>query len=276
LKDIKYGPHERNVMDAYLLGSKDKPAPAVLFMHGGGYLHGDKSAVLGTALMKECLEAGFSVLSANYRFISTDPFPAPMLDGTRAIQFVRYMAEEWHLDPSRIATSGSSAGGHILLWNALKGDQAKPDSEDPVERQSSAVSAFVGFGTQVSKDQRFYQGIYEGPHIQPNLLLFYGLKSLDELYLPENLRVAEQASAIHYMSEAAPPVLMNYDYVFDLPRIPKDAPVGEVIHHPMHGYMLKQKYDALGKRFVFRHKGDPLRPGEIAQFLRESFGLAEG
>ncbi|MEF3304748.1 alpha/beta hydrolase [Paenibacillus sp. GYB003] len=271
-KDVMYGPHERNVLDAYLVGSAEAPSPAVLFLHGGGYVGGDKNAVLSTALMRECLEAGISVLSANYRFIQKHPFPAPMEDGTRAIQFVRHKAAEWNIDPARIATAGSSAGGHIALWNALRGDLAKPDSPDPVERESSAVSAFIGFGTQVSKDQRFYEGIYEGPHIQPNLAMFYGIESLDELYRPDVLKKAEEASAINYMSEAAPPVLMNYDYVFDLPRIPADAPVGEVIHHPMHGYMLKQKYDALGKTFVFRHKGDPLRPGELARFLLDSFG----
>lgn len=271
LQNIVYGPHERNVLDAYLLGSAERPSPAVVFFHGGGYINGDKGAGLSAALLKECLTAGISVISANYRFITTDPFPAPMEDGTRAIQFVRHMAKEWHIDASRIASSGGSAGGHIALWNALKGDSSKPDSLDPVERQSSAVSAFVGFATQVSKDQRFYEGIYEGPHIQPNLLRFYGLGSLDELYEPDNLKLAERASAINYMSAEAPPVLMTYDYVLDGPHIPKEAPVGEVIHHPMHGYILKQKYDELGKTFLLRHKGDPLREGEIARLLLDSF-----
>ncbi|PYI57460.1 alpha/beta hydrolase [Paenibacillus flagellatus] len=270
-KDIAYGPHERNVLDVYAVGKEGEPSPAVVFFHGGGYVSGDKAAVVPTALMKECIQAGISVVTANYRFITTDPFPAPMEDGTRALQFVRHMAPEWGIDPARIASAGSSAGGHIALWNALKGDLADPDSSDPVERTSSAVSAFVGFGTQVSKDQRFYEGIYEGPHIQPNLALFYGVASTDDLYRPETLRLAEAASAINFMSEAAPPAFMAYDYPLDGPFIPADAPVGVVIHHPMHGYMLKKKYDELGKRFELRHSGDPIRPGELAQFLLDSW-----
>lgn len=272
LKDVVYGPYERNVLDAYLVGSKENPSPAVLFMHGGGYLHGDKETNLSGVLKKECLDNGISVISANYRFISTDPYPAPMQDGTRAIQFVRHMAEEWGIDPDKIATSGGSAGGHILLWNALKGDSSNTDSSDPVERESSAVSAFVGFATQASKDQRFYHGIYEGPHIQPNLVLFYGMDSIDDLNKPEFLKLAEEASAITYLSEKAPPLLLNYDYPLDDELcIPQDAPVGEVIHHPMHGYVLKQRYDALGKKLVLRHKNDPLQPGEVARFLQEVF-----
>ncbi|TNJ63179.1 alpha/beta hydrolase [Paenibacillus hemerocallicola] len=273
-KDVVYGPHERNVLDAYLVGNEESPSPAVLFLHGGGYVGGDKNAVLSTRLMKECIEAGISVVSANYRFITKYPFPAPMEDGTRAIQFVRHKAAEWGIDPTRIASAGSSAGGHIALWNALKGDLSKPDSRDPVERESSEVKAFVGFGTQASKDQRFYEGIYEGPHIQPNLKLFYGMDSIEDLYRPEFLKLAEEASAIHFMSDKAPPALMNYDYALDLdhPRIPAEAPVGEVIHHPMHGYVLKRKYDELGIPFVLRHVGDPLRSGEIAGFLLDSLG----
>ncbi|MEF3308468.1 alpha/beta hydrolase [Paenibacillus sp. GYB004] len=272
-KDVAYGPYERNVLDAYLVLREDgKPTPVLIFFHGGGYVHGDKSVFLSTALMKECLEAGISVVTCNYRFITTDPFPAPMEDGTRAIQFVRNQAAEWKIDPDKIASSGSSAGGHIALWNALKGNLAKPDSEDPVERTSSAVCAFIGYGTQVSKDQRFYEGIYEGPHIQPNIAMFYGIPSVDELYRPDVLKLAEEASAINFMSEAAPPIVMIYDFVFDLPRIPAEAPVGEVIHHPMHGYVLKQRYDEYGIPFVFRHTSDPVRPGELVDFLLEHFG----
>lgn len=272
-RDVAYGPYERNVLDVYLAENRGGPTPAVIFFHGGGYTSGDKAENLSQQLLQECLKADITVISANYRFITKDPFPAPMQDGTRAIQFVRHQAAKWNIDPARIATSGSSAGGHIALWNALKGDLSRPDSTDPVERTSSAVVAFVGFGTQVSKDQRFYEGVYDGPHIQPNLQLFYGLGSLDELYTPANLKVAEEASAINHMSEKAPPVLMSYDYPFDQPRIPTEAPVGEVIHHPVHGYMLKQLYDKFGKTFVFRHTVDPLRDGEIARFLLDSFGL---
>lgn len=270
-KDVAYGPHERNVLDAYLVGSEGAPAPAVIFFHGGGYVGGDKGGVVSTKLMQECIAAGISVLSANYRFIQKHPFPAPMEDGTRAIQFVRHMAEQWHIDPARIASSGSSAGGHIALWNALQGSLAKPDSQDPVERESSEVTAFLGFGTQVSKDQRFYEGIYEGPHIQPNLAMFYGVSSVEELYRPDGLKLMERASAITYMSDKAPPLLMQYEFELDLPRIPAEAPVSEVIHHPMHAYVLKQRYDALGKTFVLRHKADPLRPGELARFVLDSF-----
>jgi acetyl esterase len=272
-KDVPYGPFSRNLLDAYIVDLGGSPSPVLVYFHGGGYVGGDKSEILSMNLMHECLEAGISVVTCNYRFITQNPFPAPMEDGTRAIQFVRRMADVWALDPGRIASSGNSAGGHIALWNALKGNLEKPESPDPTEQFSSEVYGFIGFGTQVSKDQRFYEDIYEGPHIQPNLVQFYGIPTLDDLYRPEILELAEEASAINHISPAAPPAFMVYHYNLDLPRIPADALVGEVIHHPMHGYMLKQKYDELGKPFVLRHTGDPVCPGEMVSFLSDCFSL---
>jgi acetyl esterase len=272
--NITYGPYQRNVLDAYLVEKDGEPTPVLVYFHGGGYIKGDKSEITYLPLMQECLEAGISVITCNYRFITNDPYPAPMQDGTRAIQFVRSMAAEWNLDPSRIASGGSSAGGHLALWNALRGDLSLPDSADPIERYSSEVAAIVGSGTQASKDQRFYEGIYEGPLIQQNLTLFFGIPSFEELYTPACLRLAEQASAINHMSENAPPAFMSYsmEIAFDELRIPADASANDVIHHPMHGYMLKQRYEEYGIPFVFRHIHDPVRPGERVRFLLEHIG----
>lgn len=70
-----------------------------------------------------------------------------MKDGVRAIQFVRFMAKTWGINPHRIALSGPSEGGHLALWNALKGEMAIPDSSDPIEGISTKVIAFVDFNS---------------------------------------------------------------------------------------------------------------------------------
>ncbi|WP_168121858.1 alpha/beta hydrolase [Paenibacillus sp. HB172176] len=268
LKDVTYGPYERNKLDLYQTAHGEGAAPVVIFFHGGGYVHGDKTLFAENPLLQDLLDAGISVVSSNYRFITEYSYPAPMEDGTRAIQFVRSMAKEWKLDENRIVTMGSSAGGHLALWNALKGDLSRPESEDGIERFSSAVCGFVGFGTQASKDQRFYEGIYEGPHIQPRLAMFYGLESDEELYLPENLATAYEASAINHLTASAPPAFLTYAYSLDGPRIPADAEVGEVIHHPAHGYALQQKYKSFGIPCELRHKDDPPKEGEIVSFVK--------
>lgn len=91
LQDVKYGPHGRNVLDLWLVKS-EKPAPLVLYIHGGGFRHGDKKSINKKDL-QSYLEAGFSVAAINYRLTNTAPAPAAYLDCGRALQFLRYNAK---------------------------------------------------------------------------------------------------------------------------------------------------------------------------------------
>src|SRR5262249_24723991 len=62
---VKYGPHERNVLDLWKAPSSE-PTPLVVFIHGGGFHAGSKE-LLRDAFRDACLDAGISVMSINYR-----------------------------------------------------------------------------------------------------------------------------------------------------------------------------------------------------------------
>src|SRR3954451_13279006 len=112
LADVRYGPFERNVLDLWKApprAGESRPSPLVVFFHGGGFIGGDKSSVPAW-LVEKCLAGGISVAPANYPLSNQSPFPAPMLDGARAIQFLRLKAAEMGIDPARIAACGNSAG----------------------------------------------------------------------------------------------------------------------------------------------------------------------
>src|SRR5262249_41313835 len=139
--DVHYGPDERHVLDIWKATPRaghEGPTPLVIFFHGGGFLGGGKAAGPGW-LVVGCLEAGRSLRSANYRLSHSAPYPGPMLDGARAVQFLRSKAADFGLDPARFAASGSSAGAGIALWTGFHDDLADPASRDPVARQSSRV-----------------------------------------------------------------------------------------------------------------------------------------
>ena len=106
--------YERNVLDLWKAKS-DRPTPLVIYIHGGGFRSGDKSSV-DARLLDRCLDAGISVAALNYRLSSQAPFPAPMLDSARAVQFLRSRASQWNLDPARFAaTGGLGRGRHLAL-----------------------------------------------------------------------------------------------------------------------------------------------------------------
>ncbi|MCX7887606.1 MAG: alpha/beta hydrolase, partial [Verrucomicrobiae bacterium] len=130
--DVKYGPHERHVLDLWLAKS-EQPTPLVVFIHGGGFVGGDKSRARPDAL-KRCLEAGVSFMAVNYRFRQHAPIQEILRDPARAVQFVRFYAAKYNIDAARIACYGASAGAGASLWLAVHDDLADPRSPDPVLR----------------------------------------------------------------------------------------------------------------------------------------------
>jgi acetyl esterase len=252
--NMRYGPHERNVLDLWKAkpsGGLDVATPVVIFFHGGGFRSGDKSSV-PAGLLSRCLEAGISVASANYRLSHTAPYPAPMLDGARAIQFMRSKAKELGIDPARIAGSGSSAGAGIALWVAFHDDLADPQSPDPVARQSSRLTCVGVDGAQTSYDPRFIKALIGGrAHEHPALPLFYGISSESDRDSPRVHKLYEEASPLNHVSADDPPAILFYAE----PKgpLPADAKPGQGIHHPRFGEALKAQLDPLKIECILHH-----------------------
>ena len=113
LSGVKYGQHERHVLDFWKAES-DSPTPLVFVIHGGGWVGGSKERVDRFVDVPQLLKAGISVVSINYRLIKRDapdtepPVKAPLHDAARALQFVRSKAAEWNLDKTRVGAAGGS------------------------------------------------------------------------------------------------------------------------------------------------------------------------
>ena len=280
LAEVPYGPHERNVLDLWKARSK-APAPLVVHIHGGGFRGGSK-ANLPASLLRQCLAAGISVAAINYRLSLLATFPAAMLDGARAVEFLRFHAKEWNLDGSRVAATGGSAGGGISLWLGFHDDLADAASADPVARQSTRLTCMAVMNTQSSYDLRFIKEVIGGPaHQHPALLEFYGLKA-DEVDTPRAHEMFEAASSINYVSAGDPPVFMWYTQ----PNKPltADSTANQAIHHPKFGQVLKAKLDALGIECIIRYGDDyegetveerrPRADQDIVKFFLRHFGRA--
>ena len=153
--NVPYGTHERQVLDFWKAES-DKPTPLLFFIHGGGWMGGDKNRTGG---IENYLKAGISVVAINYRYVSQalaagvkPPVKAPLHDAARALQFVRSKAEEWNIDKTRIGASGGSAGACSSLWLAFHDDMADPKSEDPIARESTRLWCAAVVGAQTTLD----------------------------------------------------------------------------------------------------------------------------
>ncbi|QIF05672.1 alpha/beta hydrolase [Roseimicrobium sp. ORNL1] len=255
--NAKYGPHERNVLDFWKADTKE-PAPVLVFIHGGGFIAGSKEGVSSQAVL-QCLANGVSFASINYRYTTQAIYPAPMLDGARAIQFLRSKAKEWNIDPKRIAAFGGSAGAGISMWVGFHEDLAKPDSSDPIERESSRLRCVATLGGQGTYDPLVIKEWIGMPPAQhPALISFYGVKTFEDFSKPEVRKLAEDAAAMTHLSKDDPPLFMVYNEA-DEP-VPSDAKPGFAIHHPIFGHKLKERMDALGIENIYRHTDDKKSP----------------
>jgi acetyl esterase/lipase len=100
--------------------------PAILAIHGGRWMGGDKG--WGENIAAELCPYGYVVVAINYR-LSSEPngtWPAQIEDVQKALRYVRANAARFRIDPARIASLGMSAGGHLATMVALRDDPAGP------------------------------------------------------------------------------------------------------------------------------------------------------
>ena len=145
LADVSYGSHPKQVLHFWKVEA-DEPTPLLFFIHGGGWTGGSRTDARFCSLLPHMLKAGISVVSVEYRFIQeatadkvVPPVKACLHDAARALQFVRSNAAAWHIDKTRVALAGGSAGACSSLWLAYHDDMADPTSPDPVARESTRV-----------------------------------------------------------------------------------------------------------------------------------------
>jgi acetyl esterase/lipase len=90
----------------------DSMRPAVLHIHGGGYVSGS-AQTYRPHVAKLSLQLGAVVVSVNYRLASETVFPGAIEDCYAALMWLKVEAGELKLDPTRIAVAGESAGGRL-------------------------------------------------------------------------------------------------------------------------------------------------------------------
>lgn len=116
---------ERNKLDIYLPDKGGGPFPAIIWVHGGGWSHGDKRNVGGNILWSE---NDFAVIKINYRRSVEAPFPAAIHDVKAAIRWVKANGTKYSIDTARLLIGGSSAGGHLSSLAATSaGDKTLED-----------------------------------------------------------------------------------------------------------------------------------------------------
>jgi len=173
----------------------DGPFPAVVCIHGGGWVGGDRRQMAQT--IEVLARHGYVAVAPDYRLAPKYPFPAAVHDVKEAVRWLRANAGKYHLDPDRIGVTGGSAGGHLAQFLGVTADVRSFEGDGGHRDQSSRVACVVN---------------YYGPS---DFTKSYG-KSVDAaevlpLFLGGNLETARRqhvlASPLYWVTPHAAPTL---------------------------------------------------------------------
>jgi acetyl esterase/lipase len=128
------------------------PHSAVIVMPGGGYTHLAIEKE-GGAEARWLNERGVTAFVLEYRLGPRYHFPSPMLDGARAVRYVRSHAAELDVAKDRIGLWGFSAGGHLAGYLATVHDSGTASASDPIERVSDRPDFVIVSYGRFSMDQ---------------------------------------------------------------------------------------------------------------------------
>ena len=234
-------------MDLYFPGSGG-PWPALVYVHGGTWQHGDKSE--GAAFASRMTDRGYLVVSINYRLYPPGKFPAMVEDVKCAIRSLRAHAGQYNLDPERIATVGTSAGGHLVSLLGTTDESMGWDVGEYLD-QSSRVQAVIPIAAVTDLTRSFpaidtysvrQVGFHEGNALQaspithvtaddPPFLLIHGnqdtvvpleqsqlmYERLLEMNVPAQLLIVQNAghSPLEPDGPATPPLDEIYQIISD-------------------------------------------------------------
>ena len=157
--------------------------PLFVWICGGGFATMERSAYI--PWLTYFAKRGYIAASVEYRLSNSAHFPAQIEDVKKAIRFLRAHADEYGIDPDRVAVGGESAGGNLATMVGVTNDIAAFDMGEYPE-QSSHVSAVVNF---------------YGPAV---LVKEPGKRSMDGIPLPDTAGYSRTTQLLGFDPEAEP------------------------------------------------------------------------
>lgn len=152
LVDLAYGDHARQKLDLYRPAGEGL-SPILLWVHGGGFLRGEKSAPghpFGAHIGHWAARNGLLGAIINYRLAPESGWPSGGEDVAGAIAWLKRNAARYGGDPDRILLAGTSAGSvHIATWLKLN-----PDPQEV--RGAVLLSGLYGFTPLDDRDTLYF------------------------------------------------------------------------------------------------------------------------
>ncbi len=177
--------------------------PTLLYIHGGGWVWGDKGGSILWLL--PYLEMGFAVVNIEYRLARVALAPAAVEDGRCALRWVLSNADSYGFDVDRIVVSGHSAGGHLALTTGMLPASAGLDRRCPVRNPAGGEADAHEPEMRVAALVNWYgitdvADLVSGPNAKTYAVAWMGGRA-------DWRAVAERVSPLSYVRSGLPPIL---------------------------------------------------------------------
>lgn len=183
-------------LDLFLPKSGAGPFPAVVYVHGGGWTGGNRTAFQRqAAYMAARGIAGFCI---EYRLSGEAKFPAALHDSKAAVRWVRANAKTYRINPEKIGAAGGSAGGHLVAMLGTTAGIKRFEGDGGNPGQSSRVAAVAAFNPVLDFETL---GKRAGANASNAIARFLGAT------YAENPRLWADASPITHASKDSAPFL---------------------------------------------------------------------
>src|SRR6202046_1690750 len=201
--NITYGTYNNveNKLDAYIRRDAQGPQPALIFIHGGGWILGTKEASVMSIV--PWLEMGWNVFNVEYRLAKVSLAPAAVEDCLCALRFIADHAKDYNVDLSRVVVMGESAGGHLALTTGMVPASVGLDRQcpgtgvsAPAAKEIPKVAAILDwYGITDLND------MLSGPNERAYAVAWFGS-------LPLQQELAKKVSPLTYVRKDVPPTLI--------------------------------------------------------------------
>ncbi len=179
-------------LDLYLPRGQQGPVPALIQIHGGGWVGGSKE---GNSLrFLPYLEMGWAVINVEYRLGRVALAPAAVEDCLCALRWIIRNAERYNIDASKLVLTGYSAGGHLALTTGLVPSSAGLDLQCPGNEPLEVAAIVNWYGITDVGD------LLDGKNMKS-----YAVQWMASM--PDRYEVAERVSPLTYVRAGLPPVL---------------------------------------------------------------------
>ena len=279
-KDIAYDNKSRTQFDIWMPNS-NTPTALVIYVHGGGFTSGDKDFVYSVQSggawdfpsdIRYLLQNNIAFATIRYTLLQptgeTEGIKKPMSDVRRALQYIRYRANDFNINKNKIILAGNSAGAGTSLWIAFNNDFAIATSSDPVLRESTRVNGVVARETQSSYniEDRWINDVFADYNLTWSEILANETGNIQKIYGVSSNAQYESPTIDTYRAEVDMLALMTSDD----PEIFINNTLREVVnpynpfnsdipsHHAFHARELKERADAVGVENIVYYGKSPI------------------